>query len=137
MKGSGVCEWCGGPAFNARWGTPQRFCWSKKVPGGKNCGQLAAKARAPERYRAVSARGERRRDLRRKYGISVKEYDAMFEQQGGVCAICSAAPNGKRLAVDHNHTTGAVRALLCGPCNTALGVLEAHLEEVVQYVRTP
>jgi hypothetical protein len=47
----------------------------------------------------------------------------MFATQGGVCAICSAPDESlkKRLCVDHCHTTGAVRGLLCDNCNTALG----------------
>jgi hypothetical protein len=49
-------------------------------------------------------------------------YEAMLTSQGGVCAICGRPPSEKRrLAVDHDHATGAVRGLLCVPCNQALG----------------
>lgn len=51
------------------------------------------------------------------YGITGDDYEALLRRQGGKCAICRARPKSKRLAVDHNHTTGAVRGLLCSRCN--------------------
>jgi hypothetical protein len=70
--------------------------------------------------------------LRRTYGISLAEFEAMSESQGGVCAICGK-PNraGRRLVVDHDHATGKVRALLCDPCNLILGYAEDS-EEMLQ-----
>lgn len=59
--------------------------------------------------------------LRYKYGIDSLDYAAMFQGQGGVCALCGSPPSGKYLAVDHCHETGRVRGLLCGRCNTGLG----------------
>jgi hypothetical protein len=54
--------------------------------------------------------------------LSKTEYDAMFQRQGGVCAICGHKPvQGERLAVDHDHVGGQVRGLLCRGCNTGLG----------------
>ena len=59
----------------------------------------------------------------RYYGITIDEYDVLYEEQNRGCAICSAptGSNNKRLAVDHNHETGEVRGLLCDDCNTGLG----------------
>jgi len=65
------------------------------------------------------------------YGISVDEYDRRVIAQEGVCAICGKPETAKkrgtessrRLSVDHNHTTKAVRGLLCGKCNVGLGFL--------------
>ena len=51
------------------------------------------------------------------YGITGDDYDALLALQGGKCAICRARPRSKRLAVDHDHKTGAVRGLLCSRCN--------------------
>ena len=65
------------------------------------------------------------RDLQRKFGISTEVYNAVFLAQEGVCAICKKPnPNKNRLAVDHNHLTGEVRGLLCGPCNMLLHRIE-------------
>ena len=72
--------------------------------------------------------------LRTQYGISYARYCEMLADQGGVCAICRR-PESRRskrkvgveispLVVDHNHQTGAVRALLCHRCNAAVGFLE-------------
>jgi Recombination endonuclease VII len=61
--------------------------------------------------------------LKRLYGISAAEYDALLAKQGGVCAICRKRSKG-RLCVDHCHLTGTVRGLLCSACNVALGYLK-------------
>jgi hypothetical protein len=65
-----------------------------------------------------AAGGARTYHLRRRYGITAEDADVMLEAQGGVCAICRSAPAAH---VDHDHATGAVRALLCFNCNGGLG----------------
>ncbi len=56
------------------------------------------------------------------YGLKAGEYDALYRNQGGACYICQRAKGtSKKLAVDHDHATGYVRGLLCGPCNKLLG----------------
>lgn len=68
---------------------------------------------------------ERAGYLRRKYGITLEEYDALLQQQGGTCAICRRPPRDDiSLHVDHDHETGARRGLLCFRCNNSLGDLE-------------
>ncbi len=64
-------------------------------------------------------------NLRRNYGITLADYDRILDDQNNGCAICGKTPeeNKQRLAVDHNHTTGEVRGLLCKNCNTAIGLL--------------
>jgi hypothetical protein len=62
-------------------------------------------------------------------GVTEADYERMLEEQGGVCAICEQpetviwkrSGKPKALSIDHNHTTGQVRALLCHACNSALG----------------
>jgi hypothetical protein len=56
-----------------------------------------------------------------RYGISLSQWNEMFHSQCGKCAICGQVDN---LHVDHNHATGAVRALLCGTCNRGIGQLK-------------
>lgn len=82
---------------------------------------------------------ERRRRYRRLYGITVEQYDAHVAAQGGTCAICGTAPE-QRLAVDHDHDTGAVRGLLCFTCNAGLGLLGdsvVRLARALAYLTTP
>ena len=69
--------------------------------------------------------GERTYHLRRRYGITAEEADALLEAQGGLCAICKVAPAAH---VDHDHATGAVRALLCFNCNGGLGQFKDNPE---------
>jgi hypothetical protein len=60
----------------------------------------------------------------RDFGITLSDYNTMLREQGGVCKICAQPSNdGKRLRVDHCHTTGKVRGLLCRTCNLAIGHL--------------
>lgn len=71
--------------------------------------------------------------LRRMYGINDADYDTLFEAQGGKCAICGSADSGRKgqpLFVDHDHSTGKVRGLLCWPCNRGLGFLGDDAEGV-------
>jgi hypothetical protein len=58
----------------------------------------------------------------RRYGLDAATYDQMIVDQQGSCAVCRA-PFKPAVSphVDHCHTTGAVRGLLCGGCNTGLG----------------
>jgi hypothetical protein len=83
------------------------------------------------RYRADGrkARSNRRSHLKRKFGITLEDYDAMLAAQGGLCAICRRPPTaGISLHVDHDHETGTRRGLLCFRCNNALGDLGDSIE---------
>jgi len=81
-------------------------------------------------YRRASPVIEKARNLRAKFDLSLEDYDQMLEAQGGVCAICKDPETHKRngklkaLAVDHNHSTGKIRGLLCSDCNTGIGKLK-------------
>jgi hypothetical protein len=58
----------------------------------------------------------------RHYGITLEAFNQFLQEQDAVCAICKQVCNsGRRLAVDHDHSTGVVRGLLCGNCNKGLG----------------
>lgn len=105
----------------------------------------AWKRRNPERYQATQARyrqtrrSEQRADhLRRSFGLTLDEYDALVADQDGRCAICRDEPKaGQFLHVDHDHGTGEVRGLLCVRCNNALGQLRETVsiaERAVDYL---
>ena len=93
--------------------------------------------RNPDRARKIARSAyERNRDrinqarVLGRYGLTPEQYDQMLEEQGGVCLLCRRPEtvrgnNGrvKRLAVDHCHTTGKVRGLLCNNRNRAIGLL--------------
>lgn len=101
--GGGYCESC--------WKALRR---GKEIAGENNVRKDHALHLEYERL--GYSRSERQRDgrLRRTYGITLEDRRAMPQE----CAICGSV---KSLSVDHCHTTGKVRNLLCTPCNTALG----------------
>lgn len=113
----------------------------------------AYRERDPERAREQSRRHHLKRkdrpewrayknqaEMVQKYGITMVKFNELLENQGGVCAIC-ASPHrgsGKRFHVDHCHDTNKVRGLLCGNCNTAIGLLgddPERAEKAAAYLR--
>jgi hypothetical protein len=77
--------------------------------------------------------------LERAYGITRLEYNGLLEFQNGVCRLCGNPPTKKRLAVDHDHKTGAIRALLCWHCNrekVGSHTIES-LMKVLNYLQSP
>ena len=67
--------------------------------------------------------------IKHKYGVTIDQYNQMFAEQNGCCAICKIHQSDlkKRLDVDHDHVTDKVRGLLCNSCNKALGLLKDSL----------
>lgn len=75
--------------------------------------------------------------LKRRYGISLEEYQKMYDAQGGLCAICNDPYD--ILCVDHCHKTGTVRGLLCDACNHGLGRFKDEpnlLSRAIDYLET-
>lgn len=112
---------------------------------GKNKNYLRSYCRpCDSEYERVARRDYRKNwQLKKAYGITLDEYREMFDRQNGLCAICELpeadSTNGVAhlLAVDHDHETGKVRALLCKKCNTAIGLLGHDLNllrTAVQYL---
>lgn len=67
--------------------------------------------------------------MKKKYGIGVEEYNKLLQQQNGRCYICQdLSENGRDgfLHIDHDHSTGKIRGLLCSTCNAGLGMLKDH-----------
>lgn len=102
-------------------------------------------ASRPDGRQAWCRACQRARARERRYGVGADEYARMLAAQDGKCAICGATerrvgPDGEvtTLCVDHDHKTGAVRALLCHGCNVALGQFDddpERLEAAAAYVR--
>ena len=110
-------------------------------------------AKNSDRCRAIAnkayAKNKHKHILRKKvyswnktYGIDITHdvYLQMLEQQDNKCAICltSDADLEKLLSVDHCHTTGRVRGLLCNNCNLALGNFKdsiTNLEQAIKYLK--
>ena len=81
------------------------------------------------RLRKKDPHYNRKKNLKREYGITPEEYQRLYDRQAGLCAICRKPERTREnhsggirpLAVDHDHQTKKVRGLLCGRCNWALG----------------
>ena len=65
----------------------------------------------------------------RKYGLKPGEYESMYGEQRGMCAICDK--HELKLAIDHDHYTGKVRGLLCRRCNLMLGMAKDDPETLI------
>ena len=80
--------------------------------------------------------------IRKKYGITLEQYEQLLHSQNGGCAICGRTeePDGRRLAIDHCHTTGEVRGILCNNCNNGLGSFGDNIEgmnKAIDYLQNP
>lgn len=85
-------------------------------------GSQTARAAAMRKWRQRNQHSQHGYYLKRTYGITPDQYDALLDAQNGVCFICHKYPGKKRLAVDHDHKTGFIRGLLhVAPCNRMLG----------------
>jgi hypothetical protein len=60
--------------------------------------------------------------LKRTYGLTSEDFNSLLTQQNNRCAVCNTdTPTQRGWHVDHCHTTGDIRGILCGPCNTGMG----------------
>jgi hypothetical protein len=135
-----VCTKCGElkplESFTKRAERPKgHHSWCKK------CVNLDRK----KAYRERNPEAVKDQKLKATFGINLEDYNNMLLAQGNVCAICKKeesviSVNGstKALAVDHCHTTGKVRGLLCQKCNQAIGLFNDDLEKLnsaISYIR--
>lgn len=84
---------------------------------------------------------DRIRDLyyKRTYGLSLQDFNSLFSEQKGKCKICDrdlslVHLSGDRAVVDHCHTTGKVRGILCNECNRGLGYFRDNVESLMNAV---
>lgn len=131
-KVSGLTSWCKDCRNKAR----SNHYWKDPEAGRKRSADYRESLTQEERYIR-----NRNTKLKQAYGISHDDYLLMLEQQYYKCACCGKDNKDagvKGLVVDHNHTTGAIRELLCTQCNTALGLLkedEIIIDSLLNYVR--
>lgn len=124
---------------------PGNFVWkeavTQRVEGEDEQTFINRRAKV---YRKTRPDAFKSYDLKKHYGLSKKQYDDMHASQNGECAICGEAEGvfirGKpiKLAVDHCHNSGKIRALLCSACNRALGGFKDDinvLESAISYLR--
>lgn len=145
------CDVCGAPIPAGSWGPTKRCSEPCRVEARRRR-ERAAYAGDPAKFigtvkryqernpdlihfrslnrKRPSPEQERRGRIKYRYGITVEQYDAMAEKQGGRCAVCRR-PEARRLrgvvlplSVDHDHETGLVRGLLCSRCNMVLGYFD-------------
>lgn len=91
-------------------------CWQAETSA------YAKRRRATGWRQKTNKEYERKRTLRRFYGLSVEQYDDLLTHQKGLCAICKNPPKKDSfLYVDHDHKTDLIRGLLCTRCNSGLG----------------
>jgi hypothetical protein len=104
------------------------------------CKQCHCEKQQLRRDQGLDVETRRRRDLRKKYGITPEDWDRMYDDQLGRCAICLVTlAEVKKICVDHDHETEVVRGLLCSQCNVGIGYLRdsiENLERAIKYLRT-
>lgn len=83
-----------------------------------------------QKYESKDAITKKNGALKNAFGITLVEYDRMYQIQSGRCRICNrhSTETKKWLSVDHCHTTGRVRGLLCAQCNSGIGFLQDNPE---------
>ena len=112
---------------------------TKKYEQGANHSRSGQKREYYKKDKAIrkKKRIPRKSELKRKYNLTLEEYDVMVTAQHGVCAICGNS-SFQDLGVDHNHKTRKVRGLLCTVCNTGIGFFHENitvLENAISYLR--
>lgn len=123
-----------------------KICWAKYASqyrlteqGKLACRKAAIRFSKTEKAQACRNRYRQGKAYKNsqfpKHGITIAEYDELFEKQQGNCAICGLPEITRRLSIDHNHKTGEVRSLLCTHCNFVVGAIESDIfQKAVEYV---
>jgi len=111
----------------------------KRVKRCRKCSQLKEMPEfhknksSPDGHRNVckACRNALMQHIGPRYGLNTDQWQAMYDGQRGRCAICREIPEAQ-LQVDHCHTTGEVRGLLCPTCNRAIGLLKDIPENMMR-----
>lgn len=97
----------------------------QKYKSAYNEKRKARRAMFPDEVRAQQAKHAKKHRLKSQYGLTSDDVEAMIAGQNNRCAICGVEFSAtKKPVIDHCHSSGVVRSILCSPCNTALGHIE-------------
>lgn len=112
----------------------------ENVTPGRTCKECMTERDQISEQKVKHHRNIKKYYLKKLYGMSPADWDAMFRSQKGLCAICQKhqSERKKTFNVDHDHKTGKVRALLCAPCNVVLGLVNDNpqiLESAITYLK--
>lgn len=118
------------------------FHWHYKSKGIRRftCKVCRSKVERERQMTPEYKKHRRNYNLSKAYGITAEEYENKLKHQNFGCAICGKPSDlfTRKLAVDHCHTTGKIRDILCGPCNTGLGSFQDDpelLKKAAEYIR--
>ena len=84
--------------------------------------------------KACCSEWKREQNFKVRYKISIEEYEQMLVFQNKKCQICEEPLEPKKTVVDHCHTTGNVRGLLCYNCNNAIGFLKENIRSALKLI---
>lgn len=113
-----------------------KSCDNERVKQRKKKTGYKEKPEKSRRWREKNKSKIRFQRIKRKYNIDEKCFNGILESQGSTCEICKSIDWDP--VVDHDHSTGHVRGLLCSNCNTALGLLrenEDSVQGLLTYIR--
>ncbi len=88
-----------------------------------------------EEHRKKKYQIRKKHNLMKRYGLTIKEFEAMLIQQQHKCGICFCKIGGNQISVDHDHKNGRVRSLLCPACNFGLGFLSDGIQNLQRTLR--
>ena len=119
------------------------FALNKKSKDGRSYICKKCHRKYVTEYYKLNPRKSKNGSLSR-YGITIEDYEILFERQKGICAICGKPETRictkgmvQSLSVDHDHKTGLIRGLLCDRCNKAIGLFYHNpdlLANVIEYL---
>jgi hypothetical protein len=117
----------------------QSYEWNRANKDKVKAANLKNKQKRKDFYSSPEGiESSRRTHLKRMYGITLEEYNVMSEKQDHKCVICGGTEmnnKNKVLCVDHNHTTGEIRGLLCGLCNSGLGKFKDNKQLLLNAIK--
>lgn len=110
--------------------TRGNLVWVETLPTTSNRNEYA------KRWRKLNPNSAKNSDLKR-FGITLEMYNNMLQEQNNSCAICGKheSEEHQNLSVDHCHTTGKVRGLLCSHCNTGLGLFKDNIDNLQKAIK--